>query len=151
MKRYCSYTRVSRGTHPHFRKPKKIVCATCCRKESLRGSSGSSKKADTPTKKRVRSMTSGIVALPGTSKRPTSLSAKAKRAPTKNRCQICNVNFESKKDLELKKKNGKQNTWLGCDVGDCSYWAPARCAGIKLKPKQRADKTKFLCPEHKEM
>jgi hypothetical protein len=49
-----------------------------------------------------------------------------------NKCSVCNVIFRSKADKEHMKKYGIKASWMGCDEDECSFWAHANCANIKI-------------------
>jgi hypothetical protein len=66
-----------------------------------------------------------------------------------NKCGVCKVIYMSKEDKSLARKHGKQNEWLGCDAENCSYWAHARCANIKVPRGKRVSDVAFVCPKHK--
>ena len=87
-----------------------------------------------------------IHGLPG--KKSKLIKSQAKTKPAQNKCKICKVIYESRKDKTFKEKKGAAAAWLGCDVPDCSYWAHACCLGIKVTGKQAAKNIPFKCRDH---
>ncbi len=84
-----------------------------------------------------------IQCLPGKSTR--TMRNKQRVATCKNKCEICDVIYESKEDLGLERRFKIQNTWIGCDSG-CDYWAHARCLNLKIPKSNKANKSPFKCP-----
>lgn len=84
-----------------------------------------------------------IVNLPGRKSITPSSKEKAN-----NRCNKCNVIYDSEDDKQMKKKYKRQATWLGCDGDGCNFWAHAKCAGVKIAPRQNLEDLDFFCPDH---
>ena len=88
---------------------------------------------------------------PGTSnlsKKPTN-TATPSHVPDK--CAVCNIIWDSKEDVEFRKKNRnkEQASWIGCDVNKCKYWGHAVCTNIQLVPRKKLSQHNFLCPKHR--
>nr|XP_054760539.1 uncharacterized protein LOC129266752 [Lytechinus pictus] len=87
-----------------------------------------------------------VQGLPG--KKKKQMSKRAREEPAQNKCKICRIMYDSKKDKELQKKKGASASWIGCDVEVCDYWGHACCIGIKVKDRRSAQKIPFKCTEH---
>jgi len=67
-----------------------------------------------------------VVGLPGKTPEPV---LPAPSCSTTGKCRECGIIYNSKIDIEFRKKHGKRQTeWVGCDRPRCKYWAHANCA-----------------------
>ena len=52
---------------------------------------------------------------------------------------------KSKNTMKLK----STNTWIGCEVESCKFWAHAACVGVDIGENDDAKTVTFFCEEHK--
>ena len=103
-------------------------------------------KKDVPKTSRVTPLNvNGIPGPSGSKKKPM-----VSKQKTSGKCHVCHIIWESRSDMEFRKRNGhRKTTWIGCDKKGCKFWTRANCAGLFLIPGKKVENHMYYCKHHK--